>query len=186
MSYLTNPYRYVPKVCTPDQIVGATNSSTTSGGWSTNINTVWAAISSATVAENSKIEKIGVCYATTYKQPTATKFCAYTNNSGVPDAFICMTESTIIDGFIGWSDLDVVDSSGSVDPHVITASEAGYIWIGWWGDDGAEECFDTGSTSWQMSTQTFDASNTAEPDDPFSTDILKGAQITGRLTCCVI
>jgi len=187
MSYLTNPYMVTPAAipCTSGQIVGETNTGTVCTGWGTGSNSVWAAISSATLAENDKIEKIGVKIGTVYFQPTGTKYAAYSDDGGAPDEFICMTASTILDGFTGWSDLDVVNGAGVVEPHVITASEAGYIWICWWGEKVAELCFKTGVYS-NVMDQTYDSSNTAEPNSPFTIDASHLAQLRGRLTICQV
>jgi len=186
MSYLTNPYMVSPASvpCTSGQVQPETNNGTVCTGWGTGSNSVWAAITPSTVSENWKIEKIGVKIGTVYFQPTGTKYAAYSDDSGDPDEFICMTESTILDGFTGWSDLDVVNASGSVEAHTITAAEAGLIHICWWGEKVAELCFKTGVYS-NVMDQTYDSSNTAEPDSPFTIDASHAAQLRGRLTCCV-
>jgi len=188
MSYLTNPYMVSPASvpCTSGQIVGETNTGTVCTGWGTNPDQIWSAITTAQVVENDKIEKIGAKIGTVYHQPQNAKLCAYTDNSGTPLDFICMTENTYLDGFTGWKDVDVVDGAGVADPHVITASEAGYIWIGWWGDDNTELCFKTGVYSRVMENQTYDTSNTATPEDPYTVDVSHLAQIRARLTICQV
>jgi len=158
----------------------------------TNYDTVWVAKSSVTIAENDKIEKIGVKIGTAaYNQPYGLKLVAYTNTSNLPDKFICMTESHVVsDPTTGYVDYDIVNGSGSIEAHTITAAEAGYIWLGNWSDKANELCFNligAGLISWQMDSQTYNASNTVTPDDPFSLDVNQYPwQLRGRLTICEV
>jgi len=177
--------------CTENVIVGETNTGTQCLGVGTALNSVTVAKTSATVAENDKIEKIGVKIGTEfYQQPSTVKLVAYTNTSNLPDKFICMTESFYLDDYAGYLDLDVVNASGSVEAHTITASEAGYIWLGNWCDRVQELCFNligAGLIGWNSATQTFNSSNTVEPLDPFGTmSSTYPWQLRGRLTCCVV
>jgi len=172
--------------CTSQEL-GETNNGAQCSGVGSNGNSVWVAITTATVAENDKIEKIGVKIGGTTNQPYGLKLVAYTDDGGSPDAFVCMTESATVDGVTGYVNYDVINSAGSVEPHTITAAEAGYLWIGNWSNGDNELCFLNGAISWQMSSQTYNASNTVTPDDPFSLDLNQSPwQLRGKLTVCVV
>ena len=141
MSYLTNPYRYAVASCTQEY---RDNGSSTGTGWGTNSDTIWVVPTSATIAEGDKIEKIGQYIYSTANQPygTGVKFVAYAETSHVPFAFICMTETETAMSGTGWKELDVVNpSTGSAEPHVITASEAGTLWIGNWANGSMQTYF---------------------------------------------
>jgi len=173
--------------CTSQEL-GETNNGAQCSGIGSNNNTVWVAITTATVSENDKIEKIGVKIGQTTNQPYGLKLVAYTDDGGSPDAFVCMTESATVDSVTGYVNYDVVNSDGNVEAHTITADEAGYLWIGNWSSADDELCFKAGAASWQMSSQTYNASNTVTPDDPFSgsPDTSPSWQLRGKLTVCVV
>jgi len=176
--------------CTSQEL-GETNDGTQCTGIASNNNTVWVAITTATVSENDKIEKIGVKIGSNYSQPYGLKLVAYADNSGSPDggAFVCMTESHVVsDPTTGYVNYDVVNASGSVEAHTITADEAGYLWIGNWSDSNNMGCYKYSAPSWQMSSQTYDSDNTVTPTDPFtgSPDTSPTWQLRGKLTVCVV
>ena len=162
-----------------------TTNTGTAGGWGSNDDTVWVSKTSATVSEGDKISKIGCNYAATNNQPYGTKFVCYSDDSGSPDAFICMTQSAATSG-TGWIEYDVVDDSGDVEAHEITADEAGYLWIGVWSEDNNYIYVETGVTNGiRQMAQTWNASNTAEPDDPYSENAQHGASLTSRAVACI-
>jgi len=162
-----------------------TTNTATDPGWATNDDKIWVSKTSATVSEGDKISKIGCNYAATTKQPYGAKFVCYSDDGGPPDAFICMTESAETSG-TGWIEYDVVNGSGDVAAHKITADEAGYLWIGVWSEDNNYIYVQAGiSNGIRQMDQTYNSSNTAEPDDPYSEEDPHNASLTSRVVACI-
>jgi len=179
MSYMVTPVA----TCSDEDLITNTG---TSGGWAINKNTVWVSITTDTVSEGDKISQIACHVSATTNQPYNAKFVCYSDNGGNPDTFICMTESDDLSGS-PFLELDVVNASGSVESHTVTASEAGNLWLGVWGIKNVYASVQTGVTDGtrQMSAQTYNASNTVEPSTTFSDDVQFTAQIRMRSTVCV-
>ena len=179
-NFVINPYK-MAAACTQEYVVTNTATGT---GWGTNGDRVNASKSTATVSEGDLIETLGEYIHATNDQPYNLEFVAWTDGGAHgPDEFICMTESKDVSS-TGWIESDVVNGSGSVEAHTITAGEAGYIWLGVWADGNTEAYVDTGKTAEETVVETYNSSNTVEPTSPFDWDHQIGASIRCRATVC--
>jgi len=181
-NFVVNPYMF-PIPCVDEDLITNTG---TGGGWAINKNTVWVSITTDTVSAGDEISKIACHVSATTNQPYNAKFVCYSDDGGNPDTFICMTQSADLSGS-PFLELDVVNASGSVESHTVTASEAGNLWLGSWSADNIYASVQTSVTNGtrQMSAQTYNASNTVEPQSGFSDDVQYTAQIRMRSTVCV-
>ena len=178
-NFVINPYK-MAATCTQEYV--GTNTATGTG-WGTNADRVNAQKTATQVSEGDEIETLGEYIHATNDQPYNLKFVAWTDDGGDPDEFICMTESKDVSS-TGWIESDVVNGSGSVEAHTITAGQAGYIWIGVWSDGNTEAYVDTGQTSQETVVETYNSSNTVEPTSPFNYDRTLSASVRCRATVC--
>jgi len=172
-----------PPTCTDEYVI--TNEGEL-GGVGTNADTVWLSVTSTgTVAVDSKISAIACRIATTPSPAYNAKFVCYSGDSLNPLTFICMTESADI-STDDWVELDVVNDEGSVEAHTVTDSEKGYLWLGAWSAGNvAPNKINLTNGAREMTSQTYDSSNTVEPTTTFSDDNQYNVQIRMRATICV-
>jgi len=122
-----------------------------------------------------QISKIGFDAQATSNQPYGgTRLVLYTDNSGTPATLIGYTANLNPSG-TGWFEGTLVGGD-----HTITESEAGYIWIGIWGNASVAYFKETLSSGIKQMTQTFASSGA--PNTTFSVDTTHNSEFKARLT----
>ena len=151
-----------------------TNTATGTGGGS-NPNTIMACKSLTELTAGDQISKIGFDAQATSNQPYGgMRLVLYTDNSGTPATLIGYTANLDPSG-TGWFEGTLVGGD-----HTITASEAGHIWIGIWGNASVAYFKETLSSGIKQMTQTFASSGA--PNTTFSVDTTHNSEFKARLT----
>jgi hypothetical protein len=151
-----------------------TNTATGTGGGS-NPDTIMACKSLTELTAGDQISKIGFDAQATSNQPYGgMRLVLYTDNSGTPATLIGYTANLNPSG-TGWFEGTLVGGD-----HTITASEAGHIWIGIWGNASVAYFKETLSSGIKQMTQTFASSGA--PNTTFSVDTTHNSEFKARLT----
>ena len=151
-----------------------TNTAIGTGGGS-NPDTIMACKSLTALTAGDQISKIGFDAQATSNQPYGgTRLVLYTDNSGTPATLIGYTANLNPSG-TGWFEGTLVGGD-----HTITESEAGYIWIGIWGNASVAYFKETLSSGIKQMTQTFASSGA--PNTTFSVDTTHNSEFKARLT----